>query len=60
MNTETSRLEPLAHPSTASKPRVVVRFLLVVASLMLAVSLIELPALLNLVDYREILGNNFA
>jgi len=59
MNTETSRLESLA-ARRAAKPRFAVRSLLVVASLMFAVGLIELPAFFNIVDYREILGNNFA
>jgi hypothetical protein len=60
MSPETDRMEPFAQPSTAAKPSFALRFLLVVGSLIFVVALIELPALLNFVDYREILGNNFA
>ena len=60
MNPETSRLGQFVQPRTAAKSRFALRFLLVIVSLMLAVSLIELPAVLNIVDYREILGSNFA
>lgn len=60
MSPENIKVEPFAQPSTSSKRKVVPRLLLVVASLMFALSLIELPALLNIMDYREILGNNFA
>src|SRR5215470_12542642 len=59
MTPEPSRLNSSAPSSAASKAKIAQRLLLLLASFIFTVSLIELSAFLNIVDYREILGNNF-
>lgn len=55
-----SPAEPLAQPTGILKSEAARRILLVVASFIFALSLIEVPALINILDYRVILGENFA
>jgi hypothetical protein len=57
---KSSPSEPLARPTRILKSEGARRFLLVVASFIFALSLIEFPALINVLDYRVILGENFA
>jgi hypothetical protein len=52
--------EPLAWPARILKSATTRRVLLVVASFVFALSLIEFPALINVLDYRVIFGENFA
>jgi hypothetical protein len=57
---ESSSLESPVQPRTVIRAEILRRFLLVIGSFIFALCLIEFPALINRLDYREILGNNFA
>jgi hypothetical protein len=53
-------MEPVTLLTRVLKSQSIRRLLLVLASVIFSLALIELTSLSNLVDYREIIGNNFA